>query len=125
MDARAPAAGAEAREAARAIKARALELGFDAVGIAGVAPLEARARYEAWLAAGRHGEMGYLASPKHRARRDDPARILRDLRSVVCVALCHEPTRDEARDARIGRIARYAAGGDYHHVMRDRLLRLQ
>jgi epoxyqueuosine reductase len=112
-------------DAARRLKARALELGFEAVGIAAVAPLEARAHYEAWLAAGRHGEMRYLASAKHRARRDDPSRILRDLKSVVCVALCHEPARDEARDARLGRIARYAAGEDYHRVMRDRLLELQ
>jgi epoxyqueuosine reductase len=113
------------REAGQRVRARALEMGFEAVGIAAVAPLEARAHFEAWLAAGRHGEMRYLASPKHRARRDDPARILRELRSVVCVALCHEPGRDAARDVRIGRIARYAAGEDYHRVMRDRLLVLQ
>src|SRR5439155_7658545 len=80
---------------------------------------------EAWLAASRHGEMGYLASPRHRARRDDPARVLPDLRSIVCVALCHEPTREAARDRRLGRIARYAAGEDYHRVMRDRLRVLQ
>src|SRR6185436_16042149 len=77
--------------------------------------------YQAWLAAGRHGEMHYLASPKHRARRGDPERLLRGLRSVVCVALCHEPGRDLERDERLGHIARYAAGEDYHHVMRDRL----
>ena len=120
-----PAAGLGPDQAARAIKARALELGFEAVGIASATPLDARAHYEAWLAAGRHGGMGYLASPKHRARRDDPARLLRDLRSVVCVALCHEPARDAARDRRLGRIARYAAGEDYHRVMHDRLLALE
>jgi len=43
----------------------------------------------------------------------------------VCVALCHEPARDDARDARLGRIARYAAGEDYHRVMRDKLLELE
>jgi epoxyqueuosine reductase len=107
------------------IRARALELGFDAVGIADVAPLEARERFEAWLAAGRHGGLRYLATPKHRARREDPARILPSIRAVVSVALCHEPGRDAARDRRIGRIARYAAGEDYHRVMRDRLLTLQ
>ena len=125
MDPTVAVAAADPREAARRLKARTLELGFEAVGIAAVAPLEARGHYESWLAAGRHGEMRYLASPKHRARRDDPARILRDLRSVVCVALCHEPGRDGARDTRLGRIARYAAGEDYHRVMRDRLLELQ
>ncbi len=107
--------------AADRIKARALEIGFDAVGIAAVEPLEARAHFEAWLAAGRHGEMSYLAARKQRERRDDPARILPDIRSVVCVALCHEPSREAARDCRLGRIARYAAGEDYHRLMRDRL----
>jgi epoxyqueuosine reductase len=112
-------------ERARRIKARASELGFDAVGIAAVSPLEARAHYEAWLAAGRHGAMAWLAAPKHRERRADPARILPGLRSVVCVALCHAPDRDDARDARLGRIARYAAGEDYHRVMHDALLQLE
>jgi len=113
--------GHDLREAGRQIRRRALELGFDAAGIAEVAPLEAQGRYEAWLAAGRHGEMQYLASPAHRGRRADPGRLLPDVRSVVCVALCHEPGRDDARDRRLGRIARYAAGEDYHLLMRERL----
>ena len=107
------------------IKAHALELGFDAVGIAAADPLEARARYEAWIAAGRHGAMAYLASEKHRARRADPERVLRSLRSVVCVALCYEPGEAPARNARLGRIARYARGEDYHFVMRDQMRMLQ
>ena len=111
----------EPATAARRIHERAVALGFDAVGIASVAPLEARERYEAWLALGRHGEMGYLASPAHRARRADPSRILPAVRSVVCVALCHEPAADPARDRRLGRVARYAVGEDYHRVMRERL----
>ncbi len=96
-------------------------MGFDAVGIAAVAPLEAAAHYDAWLAAGRHGEMDYLASPKHRERRHDPSRLLSGIKAVVCVALCHEPRPDPAFTARVGRIARYAAGEDYHVIMRDRL----
>src|SRR6266487_2809718 len=103
-----------------ALKQRALEEGFDAAGIAAVGELEAVAHFEAWLAAGFHGGMEYLASAGHRERRAQPARICRDLRSVLCVALCHEPARDAARDRRLGRIARYAAGEDYHRVMKDR-----
>jgi epoxyqueuosine reductase len=110
---------------ADAVRRRALALGFDAVGIAAVEPLAAVAHYEAWLAAGHHGEMGYLATPAHRERRADPTRILPAVRSVVCVALCHEPARDPARDRRLGRIARYAAGEDYHRLMREKLGTLQ
>jgi epoxyqueuosine reductase len=118
------ASGGPAGAAAR-VRARALELGFDAVGIAALAPLEAAARYEAWLAAGRHGGMTWLASDRHRARRADPERLLPGLRSVVCVALCHAPDADPGRDVRLGRVARYAAGEDYHRLMSARLDRLE
>ena len=117
------------------IKARALELGFDAVRVAAVTadraaedgPVTAAAgtpgagRFEAWLDAGRHGEMPWLATARNRARRADPARILPGIRSILCVAMCHEPEADPGRDERLGRIARYAAGEDYHRVMRDLL----
>lgn len=103
------------------IKARALELGFDAVGVAAVGGTPDAERFERWIAAGRHGAMDWLATARNRARRADPARILPGARSVVCVLLCHEPAAEPARDARLGRIARYAAGEDYHRVMRERL----
>jgi epoxyqueuosine reductase len=104
------------------IRARALELGFDAVGVAAVAGGTPDAeRFERWLDGGRHGGMDWLATTRNRGRRADPARILPGVRSIVCVLLGHEPAADAARDARLGRIARYAAGEDYHRVMRDRL----
>jgi epoxyqueuosine reductase len=130
------------------IKARALELGFDAVRVAAVTPDHANANipepatagtpgattpaaphtgtpgadhFETWLGAGRHAEMLWLATARNRARRADPARILPGIRSILCVALCHEPEADAARDERLGRIARYAAGEDYHRIMRDLL----
>jgi epoxyqueuosine reductase len=108
-----------------AIRTRALELGFEAAGIATVPPRDAPARFEAWLAAGMHGDMTWLATERHRERRADPLRVLPGLGSAICVALCHERGRDPGRDARIGRIARYAAGEDYHAIMRDRLSALQ
>ena len=127
------------------IKARALELGFQAAQVVAVRPGQSdlgaarpvapdpstpaaaaagtpgAERFEAWLAAGRHGEQVWLATARNRARRADPARILPGIRSILCVALCHEPETDAARDLRLGRIARYAAGDDYHRVMRDLL----
>ena len=106
------------------IREAALGLGFCSVGIAALTPLEARARYEAWLAGGRHGEMAWLASPEHRARRDDPALLLAGVRAVISVALAHGHERDDAMDRRLGRIARYAWGGDYHALMDERLDRL-
>src|SRR5262249_26995079 len=58
-------------------------------------------------------------------RRAHPELLVPSLRSVLCVALCHPPVRDHARDRRLGRIARYAAGEDYHRVMKDQLLQLE
>jgi epoxyqueuosine reductase len=107
------------------IKTRALSLGFDAAGIAAVGPLEAREHYEAWLAAGRHGEMRWIASPSGRERRADIGRLMPGVRSVLCVGLCHDPGRDAERDRRLGRIARYAEGEDFHRVMRDMLRALE
>ena len=107
--------------AAERIKAHAQSLGFDACGIARADALEAREHYEAWIDAGMHGEMAYLGSERHLERRADPSQVLPDLRSVVCVAMCYEPRLDDARSARVGKIARYAGGEDYHFVMRDKL----
>jgi len=103
------------------IRTRALELGFERAGIATVAPLEAATRYRAWIEAGLHGGMDWLAEPAAIARRAEPARILADVQSVIVVALTHDPRGDSARDARVGRIARYAAGDDYHAVMKEKV----
>lgn len=105
--------------------ARALDAGFAMARIAAVGPIEAQGHYEAWLEAGRHGDMAWLASPKHRARRADPSLLVPGIRSVLSVALCYPPEADEARSLRLGRIARYAAGEDYHRVMKDKLLALE
>ena len=103
------------------IREKARALGFERTGIAAIAPLDAARHYEAWIAAGMHGGMDWLAQADPIARRADPARILPEVKSVVCVALCHEPGGDPARNARLGRIARYAAGDDYHALMKEKL----
>src|SRR5437667_9776835 len=57
-----------------ALKRRALELGFDAVGVAPLEPNAHAGELDAWLAAGYAGTMSYL----HRqlAKRKQPARIM-------------------------------------------------
>ncbi|MFI5370341.1 MAG: tRNA epoxyqueuosine(34) reductase QueG [Candidatus Eisenbacteria bacterium] len=107
------------------VKRAAFELGFDEVRIASAGTLAAQAHYERWLADGFHGDMRWLASDEHRARRADPTRLLPGLESVVCVLLGHPPERDTARDDRLGHIARYAAGEDYHRIMRERMAPLE
>ena len=43
----------------------------------------------------------------------------------MCVALHHDPDRDAGRDRRVGRIARYASGDDYHTLMKEKLSLLE
>ena len=111
--------------ALEAVRARALELGFDACGAAPAAALdEERGRLEAWLAEGRHGTMEWLA--RDPARRCDPRLVLEGCRSVVVVSLNYQrPDEEDRRDAPpVGKVSRYARGRDYHRVMEKKLRKL-
>jgi len=109
----------------KAIKRKAIELGFDLVGITGAEPIEAgEIEYiKNWLAAGRAAGMSYM----HRnfAKRTNPARMLPGAKSVICVGLNYKPPPvknppdDNSTD--YGRIANYALWEDYHPFMKKRL----
>ena len=96
--------------------------GFHRIGIVPVAPGQRHALYQAWLAAGHHGEMAYLASPEHVAAKADPRALVAGARTLIVTALAYggEPGPVPADRLR-GTIARYARGTDYHLVLRDRL----
>lgn len=93
--------------------------------LAGVSPLsvsERAAEFRAWLAAGRHGTMAYLA--ENESIRFEPARLLDGALSVIMVAdqyADRQHARDGALEPGRGRIARYARGRDYHKVIKKRL----
>lgn len=101
------------------IAERAHELGFDHVGIVPLAPPQHLPAFDAWLAQGRHGEMGYMA--RHRDLRADPIALHPGARSAVVVGLSHRPADD---DESPGGVARYARGSDYHKILRRRLAQL-
>jgi epoxyqueuosine reductase len=103
----------------RAVKARALEVGFERVAVAGPGPAEHAGRFEAWLDAGYGAGMDYLA--RTRRQRGDPGALLPGCRAVVTVALAYGPRED---DPSWRGVARYARGADYHHLMRPRLARI-
>ncbi len=112
---------------AQQIKAWGTELGFQAVGIAGTEMPEAEARLLEWLAAGRHGEMDYMA--RHGAKRARPAELIPGTLRVISVRLDYQPPH--ARDSWVvlhdplqAFISRYALGRDYHKLMRSRLQKL-
>ena len=108
------------------IRDRALALGFDAFGItaAELGP-EARLRLIDFLAAGRHGEMGWLAErPEQRAQ---PRSLWPEARSVIALGLSYAPPDDplaiQQRPDR-GGISVYARHRDYHDVLKGMLKHL-
>ena len=94
---------------------RALELGFDAVGITPVAAPTHGTDFLRWLDEGMHGEMAYMA--RNTEARLDPAILHPGSRTAVVVAASYNPADGEG----VGGLARYARGRDYHKVLRRRL----
>lgn len=104
-----------------ALKAKALELGFDLCGIATAHRHPKLARLASWIEEGRAGDMQYLADTLD--ERLDVTAMLPTARSVVSLA-CVYNTGDsprQAADDSVAVIARYAQGDDYHDVLRPRL----
>jgi epoxyqueuosine reductase len=102
------------------VERRALELGFDKVGVVRAEPLtEERARLEEWLARGHHAGMEWMA--RGTGRRTDPREILPGARSVVVVALNYFTPHEHTDDPRTGKVSRYAWGDDYHDVLGEKL----
>lgn len=102
------------------------ELGFDAVRIAAADLPGADETLAAWLAAGHHGEMDYMAA--HGTKRSRPQELLPGTRSIILARMNYRPNATSAeenlRDGRRAYVSRYALGRDYHKVLRQRLQKL-
>jgi epoxyqueuosine reductase len=106
------------------------ELGFDAIGFTGVQASAAEGNLDAWLAAGCHGEMDYMAAHVTAAgnMRAHPAELLPGTRSIVTARMNYLPSAADSAtalaDAERAFISRYALGRDYHKLLRHRLQKL-
>ena len=98
----------------------AQEAGFDLAGLAPLRRPAAGDHFERWLDAGHHAGMDYLADQRERIL--DPTALLPTGRTILCVGLAHSRAAVELPGG--GRVARYAAGADYHNVVRRRLRKL-
>jgi len=112
---------------ARDIKSWGHALGFQQVGIADTELGEPETHLLNWLAAGRHGEMDYMAA--HGTRRSRPAELVPDTLRVISVRMDYladtsRPADEVLKDPELGMISRYALGRDYHKVVRTRLQKL-
>jgi epoxyqueuosine reductase len=103
-------------EAARILRKESEREGFVRFGVAAAGEPPGHARFREWIAAGRHAGMRYLATTV--AVRGRPEGLLPGARSIVCLAARHSPRPLVAEDG--SRIARYAAGPDYHGTLRER-----
>jgi epoxyqueuosine reductase len=117
------------------IQAWARELGFSQIGIAGVDLSSAEPGLSAWLAAGFHGDMHYMAA--HGLKRARPAELIPGTVSVITARMNYLPAGTPAAPgewqalefSRLERPAEgivsvYARGRDYHRILRGRLQKL-
>ena len=113
---------------AKDIKPKALELGFDLVGITDASPIDTKQveLLANWLNSGFAGRMDYM----HRnfEKRADPSKLLKNAQSVICVGLNYNPPKTQLKppDATepAGRVANYAQYEDYHLFIKKQLRKL-
>lgn len=113
-------------ELASSIKTWGRELGFQQVGISGLALGEHEQHLQRWLEAGHHGEMDYMQA--HGSKRWRPDELVPGTLRVVSVRMDYLPG-DTGMAERLAQpekayISRYALGRDYHKVVRKRLQQL-
>jgi epoxyqueuosine reductase len=109
------------------LESEARALGFSALGVAGLELGEDEQRLAQWLAAGRHGEMHYMA--QHGTKRSRPAELIPWTLRVITLRMDYwpaaaRPAEAVLADTAAAYVSRYALGRDYHKVMRGGLKRL-
>ncbi|MCY4744101.1 tRNA epoxyqueuosine(34) reductase QueG [Pelomonas sp. UHG3] len=110
----------------------ARELGFSQIAVADVDLRHAEPGLQAWLDAGHHGSMHYMAA--HGMKRARPAELVPGTLRVITARMDYLPPATEpgwqavewaglARPTQ-AQISVYARGRDYHKVLRNRLQKL-
>jgi len=116
----------------QALRDWAHALGFSQIGVADVDLSSAEAGLTAWLQAGFHGQMEYMA--RHGLKRARPAELVPGTVRVITARMDYLPRQtpqgwQAIEWQRLGQPARanvslYARGRDYHKVLRARLQQL-
>lgn len=99
------------------IKSAATSLGFSFCGVSKAEFLAAEApKLEEWLRRSYQGQMSYLE--KHFDKRLDPTLLVPGAKSVISLVYNYYPRKDPGGELKI---AKYAYGEDYHHVIKEKL----
>lgn len=110
-------------ETTERIRALARTHGFDAVGFtAAQLPPRHEAHLREFLAAGYHGEMGWMEARV--AERTNPAQLWQEVKTVIVLGQNYAPAIDpmaRLEDHKSGVISVYALGKDYHDVIKKKL----
>lgn len=110
---------------ARSIKEKAIQVGFDLVGVCPAAPYPESGFLGRWLERGYAGEMGYME--REPAKRAWIKELAPWAKSIVSCGLNYNTERaysTQLVDADRGWVSRYAWGDDYHDLLRDKLERV-
>lgn len=104
------------------IKAEAINLGFFACGIAKAEPVDdpAASRLKSWLEKKEYAGMEYMTN--YTDKRLDPRLLMKDVKSIVSVALNYTPSKSFPKDE--FKLAAYALGLDYHDIVKNKLRQL-
>lgn len=104
-------------ELTRRVKEEALRLGFSRVGVAPQVPQDRVDFYDWWVAQGFGADMGWLA--RHSEKKRDWTLLVPGARSALVCLLRYPgaPPPSAPPTEPTGKLARYATGEDYHHVL--------
>lgn len=104
---------------AEQIKKAAVDLGFDACGIAKVGPVnnDMRQQLASWLQNGFQADMYYME--RHFELRCDPRLLIDNAQSIIVTALNYFPA--ELQPQAHPQFAYYAYGKDYHDIIKHKL----
>lgn len=99
------------------IKNKAIELGFDDVGITKAKIPESDVKaYLEWIKSGFHGDLSYMEN----SVRCDPEQILPGAKTAIIFVSYYKQEKISFKKES-GVVASYARGRDYHHVHKKRL----
>ena len=108
------------------IKQKALDLGFDLVGITDAAPIDSVQikHLRTWLDSGCPDRLNFMH--KNLEKRTNPAELLKGTKSVICTAINYTPpkTKSKTSNKPIGRVVNYAQYEDYHIFIKKLLYEL-
>jgi epoxyqueuosine reductase len=116
----------DALDLVQKIKAYANELGFQQLGVTDTDLSAHIEHYQAWLNAGHHGELDYMA--KHGSKRWVADELVEGTLRVISVRMDYftdpQSPQTQLNNRNNGYISRYTLGRDYHKLIRSRLKKL-